>query len=384
MALAIVAVAVAVPLIAARADAFLYWSMYPGPGGGLVGRANNDGSSVNHALMSGLFGAEAMAIDSSYIYWANGPNSIGRANLDGTGANPTFVSGIFTANALAVDSVNGYIFWADGNGSHIGRANLADGKGVSTSFIPTLGKATGVAVDSTSKVVYWTVNGAAGQGIIGRANEDGTSVQMTWFSGLFGAQGLALDSTYLYWANGPDQIGQVKLDGTGLNPAYILGPRIGTKSGSPVNTPVPMVVSDGYLYWGNLYDGYIGRVPNVAGATNPNNKFIGILGSATGLALNGLFSPGPLPPPTPPDIDLLKTDVQRVELPRGIERSLLAKLDAAGAALTAGDQAAACDRLASFIDQTDALTGKKIAVAPAVGLIADAQVIRETLGCSAD
>jgi hypothetical protein len=71
---------------------------------------------------------------------------------------------------------------------------------------------------------------------------------MTWFSGLFGAQGLALDSTYLYWANGPDQIGQVKLDGTGLNPAYILGPRIGTKSGSPVNTPVPMVVSDGYLY----------------------------------------------------------------------------------------------------------------------------------------
>jgi hypothetical protein len=96
----------------------------------------------------------------------------------------------------------------------------------------------------------------------------------------------------------------VKLDGTGLNPTYIVGPRIGTKSGSPVNTPVPMVVSDGYIYWGNLYDGYIGRVPNLAGATNPNNKFIGILGSATGLALNHLFSPGPLPPPTPPDIDL--------------------------------------------------------------------------------
>ncbi len=82
--------------------------------------------------MHSLFGAQAVAVDASHLYWANGPNSIGRANLDGTGANPSFVSGIFSANALAVDSVNGFIFWADLEGDRIGRANLADGAGATS------------------------------------------------------------------------------------------------------------------------------------------------------------------------------------------------------------------------------------------------------------
>jgi hypothetical protein len=382
-AMALAAMVLAVPLLAARADAFVYWSMNPGAGGGLVGRANNDGSSPNRALMHNLFGATAVAVDASHLYWANGPDSIGRANLDGTGADPTFVSGIFSANALAVDSVNGFIFWADLNGSRIGRANLADGTGVSTSFISTIGKATGVAVDSTTKVVYWTVNGTAGNGIIGRANEDGSGVQPTWVHSLFGAQGLTIDNTYLYWANGPDQIGRVNLDGTALDAAFSVGPRIGTKSGSPVSTPVPMAVGGGFLYWGNLYDGYIGRVSSGGGTTGLNNYFLGILGSATGLAVDGLVSPGPLPPPTLPGTDLLEADVQRVGLPHGIERSLLAKLDALAEAVDAGDQAGACDRLSGYVNQVQAQTGKKIAVAPAAGLVADAAVVRQQLGCDA-
>ena len=382
-AMALAAMALAVPLFAARADAFVYWSMNPGAGGGLIGRANNDGSSPNRTLMHSLFGATAVAVDASHIYWANGPNSIGRANRDGTGANPSFVSGIFSANALAVDSVNGFIFWADSEGSRIGRANLADGAGVSTSFIATIGKATGVAVDGTSKVVYWTVNGNAGNGIIGRANEDGTSIQQTWIHSLFGAQGLTIDSTYLYWANGPDEIGRVNLDGTALNGTFSVGPRIGTKSGSPVSTPVPMAVGGGFLYWGNLYDGYIGRVSSGGGTTGLNNYFLSILGSATGLAVDGLVSPGPLPPPTLPEADLLKGDVQRVGLPHGIERSLLAKLDAMADAVDAGDQASACDSLSSYVNQVQALTGKKIATAPAAGLVADALVVRQQLGCDA-
>jgi hypothetical protein len=381
---ALAAMALAVPVFAARADAFVYWSMNPGAGGGLIGRANNDGSSPNRTLMHSLFGAQAVAVDGSHIYWANGPNSIGRANLDGTGANPSFVSGIFSANALAVDSVNGFIFWADLEGDRIGRANLADGSGVSTSFISTFGgKATGVAVDSSSKIVYWTVNVNAGNGVIGRANEDGTNVQPTWIHSLFGAQGLTIDSTYLYWANGPDEIGRVNLDGTALNGTFIVGPRIGTTSGSSVSTPVPMAVGGGFLYWGNLYDGYLGRVSSGGGTTGLNNYFLGILGSATGLAMDGLVSPGPLPPPTLPGTDLLKADVQRVGLPHGIERSLLAKLDAMANAVDAGDQAGACDSLNGYVNQVRAQTGKKIAVAPAAGLVADAMVVRQQLGCDA-
>jgi hypothetical protein len=381
---ALAAMALAVPVFAARADAFVYWSMNPGAGGGLIGRVNNDGSSPNRTLMHSLFGAQAVAVDGSHIYWANGPNSIGRANLDGTGANPSFVSGIFSANALAVDSVNGFIFWADLEGDRIGRANLADGSGVSTSFISTFGgKATGVAVDSSSKIVYWTVNVNAGNGVIGRANEDGTNVQPTWIHSLFGAQGLTIDSTYLYWANGPDEIGRVNLDGTALNGTFIVGPRIGTTSGSSVSTPVPMAVGGGFLYWGNLYDGYLGRVSSGGGTTGLNNYFLGILGSATGLAMDGLVSPGPLPPAMLPGSELLKADVQRVGLPHGIERSLLAKLDAMANAVDAGDQAGACDSLNGYVNQVRARTGKKIAVAPAAGLVADAMVVRQQLGCDA-
>ena len=96
-----------------------------------------------------------------------------------------------------------------------------------------------------------------------------------------------------------------------------------------------MAVGGGYLYWGNLYDGYIGRVSSGGGTAGLNNYFIGILGSATGLALDSLASPGPLPPATLPGSDLLRADVQRVGLPTGIERSLLAKLDAMARAVDA-------------------------------------------------
>jgi hypothetical protein len=377
---AFAAVAVAIPFIAARADAFVYWSMNPRAGGGLVGRANNNGSSVTHTLMSGLFGAQAIAVDSQYLYWANGPNSIGKATLDGTIINQNFVSGIFSANAIAVDPVNEFIFWADLENARIGRANLADGTDVMLSFISTLNKATAVAVDSATKTVYWTVNNNAGQGLIGRANLDGTNVQATWLHGLNGAQGLTTDGTYLYWANGPNEIGRVALDGTGLNPAYITSARVGTKSGAVQTTPVPLVVGGGFLYYANLFDGYLGRVPNAQGAT-ANNYFVGILGSSTGLAWNALASPGPLPPQTIPDVNLLKADVQRIELPRGIERSLLAQLDAFARAMDAGDQAAACDRLAAYVNHVDAQAGKKIPQSPADGLRADAQVIGQTLHC---
>ena len=119
------------------------------------------------------------------------------------------------------------------------------------------------------------------------------------------------------------------------------------------------------------------------GTASLNNYFIGILGSATGLALDGLASPGPLPPATLPGSDLLRADVQRVGLPTGLERSLLAKLDAMARAVDAGDQAEACDSLSSYVNQVQALTGKKIAVAPAAGLVADATVARQALGCDA-
>lgn len=74
-------------------------------------------------------------------------------------------------------------------------------------------------------------------------------------------------------------------------------------------------------------------------------------------------------------------DVQALGLPKGTQTSLLAKLDDAQAALKAGNTAAACSDLASFIHETSAQSGKKIAASDASALIAKAQQIEASIPC---
>ena len=84
----------------------------------------------------------------------------------------------------------------------------------------------------------------------------------------------------------------------------------------------------------------------------------------------------------PPTIPHLTDSVADLELPHGAERSLLAKLDGAQRNLDAGDTAGACDKLASFINQVRAQSGKKIDSADADDLIAEAEAVRESLECA--
>jgi len=74
-------------------------------------------------------------------------------------------------------------------------------------------------------------------------------------------------------------------------------------------------------------------------------------------------------------------DVQALGLPKGTQTSLLAKLDDAQAALKVGNTAAACSDLASFISETNAQSGKKIAASDASALIAKAQQIEASIPC---
>ena len=188
---------------------------------------------------------------------------------------------------------------------------------------------------------------------------------------------------YIYWVNGPNQIGRVNLDGSNLKPGFILGARVSTPSNAPAGTSVGMAVDASYIYWVDNYDETIGRAPVGGGSTGLNNYFIRSFGDPTGLAVDGLVnpSPGPQPPPPPMEIEPLKSDVQRLTLPQGIERSLLSKLDAAGRALDAGDQDGTCDSLSAYVQHVTAQSGKKIDAAGAAGLIADAQAVSQSLGC---
>ena len=379
VAVALAALAVILPAIAARADAFVYWSGNPRAGEGFIGRAPLTGGSPSF-LLSNLFGAQGIAVDTNFIYWANGPNFIGRANLNGTNPNGNFIGFIGTPTALAVDSTHGFIYWVDQHAGTIGRASVSGGS-INDSLIDTLGSATGVAVDPTHGFVYWSLNPRAGAGLIGRANLDGSSPNFTLLSNLFGAQGITVDSNFLYWANGPDEIGRANLDGSSPNPSFIIGARVGTPTGAPAGTPTGLAVDGTSVYWADHVDETIGRAP-VSGGSTVNNFFIRALGDPTGVAVDGLLgaSPGPQPPPA---IGPLAADVQRLGLPHGIERSLLAKLDAAERAVDAGNRETGCDILNAYVHEAQAQSGHKLDAAPAAGLVGDATAIRQSLGCGA-
>jgi len=79
----------------------------------------------------------------------------------------------------------------------------------------------------------------------------------------------------------------------------------------------------------------------------------------TGVAVDGSLdaSPGPQPPPA---IGPLAADVRMLGLPHGIERSLLAKLDAAERAVDAGNRKAGCGILNAYINEAEAQGGHKL------------------------
>ena len=83
----------------------------------------------------------------------------------------------------------------------------------------------------------------------------------------------------------------------------------------------------------------------------------------------------------PASIDSLLTYVGAIGIHEGIKNSLLAKLKNAQSDLTSGDKGAACDLLTAFSNQVAAQSGKKISVADANRLIADAAAVQDELGC---
>jgi hypothetical protein len=88
-------------------------------------------------------------------------------------------------------------------------------------------------------------------------------------------------------------------------------------------------------------------------------------------------------PPDPPNGSIadLIAKVRSFGLPKGIETSLVVKLQDAIAALNTGDPATACRALGDFINEVNAQSGKKLTVQQADQLISAAQQIREGLGC---
>lgn len=205
----------------------IYWA---DPGLDTIGRANLDGSAVDHAFVTGATGAFGLAIDASHIYWTKfGGTSIGRANLDGSNVNPNFIATGAMPWGLTVNASR--IYWANGGDGTIGRA-LLDGTGAVNNFITGTSQPAGVAVDGS--FIYWSMSG---MGKIARANLlDGSNPNQDFIVGANSPREIALDSSHIYWANyNTGTVGRANLDGSGANQSFIMAASVNSAEGVAVD-----------------------------------------------------------------------------------------------------------------------------------------------------
>lgn len=171
------------------------------------------------------------------------------------------------------ERAHGAMYWANGNA--IAGANI-DGSNADLSYIggvetPGISRACGVAVDST--YIYWADMGG---NRIGRANLDGTEPVFSFISGADWPCGVTVDSTYIYWANvGGDSIGRAKLDGTNPDQRFVTG----------MKQPCGVAVTNFFIYWGSPWEHSIGRAL-VSNGGVPHNQFIKEANSACGVAID--------------------------------------------------------------------------------------------------
>ncbi len=177
---------------------------------------------------------------------------------------------LLLAAATLADRAEAFVYWTEGPIGTLGRANL-DGGGKNLAFISRLNKPQGMAIDST--YLYWVT----GLGNIARANLDGTGVDENFVIGAF-ALGLAVDSNYIYWTiSGHDKIARANLDGTGVNPNFI----------NTVVYATGVAVDSAHIYWTNSGINSIGRA-DLSGL-NINQTFITGGQNPQGLAVDSAY-----------------------------------------------------------------------------------------------
>ena len=258
--------------LAPRAEAFVYWADVDQ---GTIGRANLDGSGVDHSFINTASSPLGVAVDSGHVYWTH-LGAIGRANLDGSGVDRSFIAIPSGSFGVAVDP--GHVYWTNfASPGSIGRANV-DGTGVDQSFITIPSGAWGVAVDAGH--VYWADAYSFPPGTIGRANLDGTGVDESFIGGAQGPLGVAVGAGHVFWANGdfPGSIGRANLDGSGVDQSFISG----------ASYPFGVAVDAAHVYWANDSN-TIGRA-NLDGS-GVDQSFISGVNFPRGLAVDDRFSP---------------------------------------------------------------------------------------------
>jgi virginiamycin B lyase len=263
-------VAVAAGLaIPTSAPAAIYWTNGASSamcGHGSIGRANTDGTLVDHGFLPGLSVPVGLAVDFEDIVWSDASpclGTLGIADLDGTNPDPRFITASNIPSGVALD--DSYVYWGNLGGGSVGRAAWF-GPPVTMGFIPGSGAA-GVAVDADH--IYWANSGLNGgmsdPDTIGRANLDGSSPEQRFITGAATPLGVAVDASHVYWTNSAARsIGRADLDGGNVDQAFIIG----------AAAPCGIAVDPQYIYWANRSAGTIGRA-NLDGSGVDHNFITG-------------------------------------------------------------------------------------------------------------
>jgi hypothetical protein len=251
-------------VLAASADAYIYWINLEGHGdSGQIGRAHNNGAHPQPDFIADTGTVpQAVTADARHVYWVTSRDGIGRARIDGTKVEPKFIknAGYFVRDLVTAD---GYIYWTnDAFAPAIGRAR-ANGSGVDKDFIPLRDAGHGLRFSAPLEIaiagdyLYWA--NAFKRHAIGRARLDGTELDREFVyvphgdpyeESLHNPFGLAATDSYVYWSDrGSKSIGRAATDGSAIDTPFI--PDVGKYVSS-------LAADDTYLYW-TAPDGLITR-----------------------------------------------------------------------------------------------------------------------------
>lgn len=201
------------------------------------------GSAAEESFITGQHGPYGIAVDSTYIYWANAESGyIGRAKLNGTSVEPTWLHTEATGVVgLAVDSA--HIYWGAGPTNYIGRATIA-GASIEKTWLKAESGVEGIAVNATN--IFWTLTG----GTIGRATIAGGSIEVSWLT-TKAPTGIALTATHIYWTSAStNAIGRAPLtEPAEAESRWITG----------ANEPRGIAADATHLYWVNVATGFVGH-----------------------------------------------------------------------------------------------------------------------------
>ena len=238
---------------------FVYWT---NDGGTTIGRAKLNGSGPNNSFIAGLNDPLGVAVDSKFIYWAQGTgaaSSIGRALLDGSQASAGFIpasAGVDSPVGVAVDA--NFIYWINETGN-IGRA-LIDGTSPTANFVVAPGTHCGLAVDAN--FIYWTDTMAGNR--IGRAGIDGAGAEPGLPHRDQRRLRVASNGTNLYWGTKAPltSIGRSAVSGASPTNAFI-------SAASSAPSPCGVGVNPQYIFWGNIPGLAVGRANLSGSGKNP-------------------------------------------------------------------------------------------------------------------